>query len=123
MKNLHLVCNAHIDPVWLWDIEEGISAALSTFRMAADFCEKHGELVFNHNEVIGTRQIVPGAGHAGACGKAGLKCLEGLEPEGIYQVEGMEEKLHGSTLMKAGLETGLGGDFDSRMIRIKRMDG
>ena len=34
-KNLHLVCNAHIDPVWLWDLEEGISAALSTFRMAA----------------------------------------------------------------------------------------
>ena len=25
MKDLHLICNAHIDPVWLWDMEEGIS--------------------------------------------------------------------------------------------------
>lgn len=48
---------------------------------------------------------------------------EGLEPDGVYQVEGMEGSLHGSTLMKAGLETGFGGDFDSRMIRIRRMDG
>ena len=52
MKNLHLICNAHIDPVWLWDQEEGISAALSTFRMAADFCEEYQGLVFNHNEVL-----------------------------------------------------------------------
>lgn len=52
MKNLHLICNAHIDPVWLWDIEEGISAAISTFRMAAEFCEEYQGMVFNHNEVL-----------------------------------------------------------------------
>lgn len=46
---------------------------------------------------------------------------EGLEPDGVYQVEGMDGKLHGSTLMNAGLETGLGGDFDSRMFRIRRV--
>lgn len=47
--------------------------------------------------------------------------LQGLEPEGVYQVDGMEGRLHGSTLMNAGLETGLGGDFDSRMFRIRRV--
>lgn len=52
MKNLHLICNAHIDPVWLWDMEEGISAAISTFRMAAAFCEEYQGFVFNHNEVV-----------------------------------------------------------------------
>lgn len=52
IMNLHLVCNAHVDPVWLWDMEEGISAALSTFRMAAVFCEEYGGFVFNHNEVV-----------------------------------------------------------------------
>lgn len=52
MKNLHLICNAHIDPVWLWDMEEGISTALSTFRMAAAFCEEYEGLVFNHNEAL-----------------------------------------------------------------------
>lgn len=52
MRNLHLICNAHIDPVWLWDMEEGISAAISTFRMAARFCEEYDGMVFNHNEVV-----------------------------------------------------------------------
>lgn len=45
MKDLHLICNAHIDPVWLWDMEEGISAAISTFRMATVFCEEYDGLV------------------------------------------------------------------------------
>ena len=28
-KTLYLICNAHLDPVWLWNMEEGIPAALS----------------------------------------------------------------------------------------------
>jgi len=50
MKNLHLVCNAHLDPVWLWELEEGLAETLSTFRVAADFCEEYEGFVFNHNE-------------------------------------------------------------------------
>ena len=52
MKNLHLVCNAHLDPVWLWDWEEGIAASISTFRMAAKFCREYDGFVFNHNEAL-----------------------------------------------------------------------
>ncbi len=52
MKKLHLLCNAHIDPVWLWEWEEGVATAISTFRVAADFCEQFDGFVFNHNEVI-----------------------------------------------------------------------
>lgn len=52
MKNLHLLCNAHIDPVWLWQRNEGIAAALSTFRTAADLCEEYDGFVFNHNEAL-----------------------------------------------------------------------
>ena len=48
----HLICNAHIDPAWLWEWEEGTAAALSTFRAAADFCEEFDEFVFNHNESL-----------------------------------------------------------------------
>lgn len=51
-KRLHLICNAHLDPAWLWEIEEGAGEALSTFRIAADFCEKFDGFVFNHNEVV-----------------------------------------------------------------------
>lgn len=52
MKRLHLLCNAHLDPVWMWEWEEGAAEVLSTFRTAADLCEKFGAFVFNHNEVI-----------------------------------------------------------------------
>lgn len=52
MKKLYLICNAHIDPVWLWDWEEGVGAALSTFRMAAKFCKEYDGFIFNHNEAL-----------------------------------------------------------------------
>lgn len=51
-RKLHLICNAHLDPAWLWEIEEGAGEALSTFRIAAQFCEEFDGFVFNHNEVI-----------------------------------------------------------------------
>ncbi|HCR40996.1 MAG TPA: alpha-galactosidase [Lachnospiraceae bacterium] len=46
--------------------------------------------------------------------------LRGLDPDALYQCEGEDKLLHGSTLMKVGVETGLWGDFDSRFLRIKR---
>lgn len=49
---IHLVSNAHLDPVWLWDWEEGAGEALSTFRAAADLCEEFPGYVFNHNEAV-----------------------------------------------------------------------
>jgi len=52
MKKLHLLCNAHLDPVWQWRIPEGIGAALSTFRVAAEFCEEFDGFIFNHNEAV-----------------------------------------------------------------------
>ena len=51
-RTVHLLCNAHIDPVWLWEWEEGAATAISTFRTAADLCEAFPGFVFNHNEVI-----------------------------------------------------------------------
>lgn len=52
MKKIHLVCNAHIDPVWLWKWEEGLAETLSTFRIAARFCEEYDDFVFCHNESL-----------------------------------------------------------------------
>jgi alpha-mannosidase len=49
---VHLICNAHLDPVWLWEWEEGAAEAISTFRVAAEFCEEFDGFVFNHNEAI-----------------------------------------------------------------------
>ena len=47
-----MICNAHLDPVWLWQRPEGIAEAISTFRVAADFCEEFDGFVFNHNESV-----------------------------------------------------------------------
>lgn len=52
MKRLHLISNAHLDPVWQWQWNEGAAAAISTFRVAADFCEQFDGYVFNHNEAL-----------------------------------------------------------------------
>ena len=51
-KILYLICNAHLDPVWLWEWEEGAGETLSTFRTAAQFCEDTEEFIFNHNEAV-----------------------------------------------------------------------
>jgi len=50
-KIIHLLCNAHLDPVWLWEWQEGAAEAISTFRTAAELCEGDDAFVFNHNEV------------------------------------------------------------------------
>ena len=52
MRDIHLICNAHLDPVWQWEWQEGLAEALSTFRIAADFCEQQDGFVFNHNEAV-----------------------------------------------------------------------
>jgi len=51
-RNIHLICNAHLDPVWLWQWQEGAAEAISTFRTAAELCEANETFIFNHNEVI-----------------------------------------------------------------------
>lgn len=50
MKEVHLICNAHLDPIWQWEWEEGAAAALSTFRSAADLADEF-DYIFCHNEV------------------------------------------------------------------------
>ena len=48
--SVHLICNAHIDPIWQWDWQEGVSAVLSTFHSAANLADKYN-YIFCHNEV------------------------------------------------------------------------
>ena len=51
-RTIYLVCNAHLDPVWLWEWQEGAAAAISTFRTAAQLCEEFDGFIFNHNEAL-----------------------------------------------------------------------
>ncbi len=50
--SVFLLCNAHLDPVWLWPREEGVAEALATFETAARFCREYSGFVFNHNEAM-----------------------------------------------------------------------
>ena len=52
MKQIHLIANAHLDPVWLWRWEEGCTEALSTFRTAVEIIDTYPNFIFNHNESI-----------------------------------------------------------------------
>ncbi|MCX6150938.1 MAG: hypothetical protein NTX22_10465 [Ignavibacteriales bacterium] len=49
---VHLICNAHLDPVWQWRWEEGCAEALATFSNAVQILKEHNELIFNHNEAV-----------------------------------------------------------------------
>ena len=51
MKQLHLICNAHLDPVWQWDWNEGATAALATFYSAAELADEY-DYIFCHNEAL-----------------------------------------------------------------------
>lgn len=51
MKKIHLICNSHLDPVWMWDWEEGFGEAISTFHQAELFCQEF-DFIFNHNEAL-----------------------------------------------------------------------
>lgn len=50
-KKVYLLCNAHIDPIWQWEWEEGASCALSTFQSAANLLDEF-DYKFNHNEAL-----------------------------------------------------------------------
>ncbi|MBQ8310693.1 MAG: alpha-mannosidase [Clostridia bacterium] len=56
-KRMHLIGNAHLDPIWQWEWEEGAGAALSTFRAAASFCREYDGFIFCHNEALLYRWI------------------------------------------------------------------
>jgi len=47
-----MFCNAHLDPVWLWQWESGMSEAISTFRSASALIDEYPDFIFNHNESL-----------------------------------------------------------------------
>ncbi|MBQ4268088.1 MAG: hypothetical protein IJB97_00390 [Clostridia bacterium] len=51
MKRLHLICNAHLDPIWQWTWDEGLSAVIATFKSAVDLAEEF-DYIFCHGESL-----------------------------------------------------------------------
>jgi alpha-mannosidase len=51
-KTLHLIANAHLDPVWLWDWREGLVEGVSTSRAILDIMDRDPQLTFIRGEAL-----------------------------------------------------------------------
>ncbi len=51
MKKLHMICNAHLDPIWQWNWDEGACTVLSTAQSAVRIAHEYPEAIFCHNEM------------------------------------------------------------------------
>lgn len=47
---VHLIANAHLDPVWLWNWPAGVDETIATFRSAADRCDEYPQLIYTRGE-------------------------------------------------------------------------
>ena len=54
---VHMIGNAHLDPVWLWRWQAGSDEAIATFRAAADICDDYPEFVFTRGEAWVYQQV------------------------------------------------------------------
>ncbi len=46
----HLIPNAHLDPVWLWDWREGLNEGITTCRTVLDLMDQFPQLTFSRGE-------------------------------------------------------------------------
>jgi alpha-mannosidase len=55
--HLHLIPNAHLDPVWLWDWREGNTEMINTTRTVLDLMDEFPDLTFSRGEAFLYRQV------------------------------------------------------------------
>ncbi len=54
---LHLICQAHLDPVWVWPRRDGYSEALTTMGSAVRFLEEEPDLKFTRSSAAVYRWV------------------------------------------------------------------
>ena len=57
MTVVHMIGNAHIDPVWLWGWQAGVDEVLATVSAAIDRCDEYPEFVFTRGEAWVYQQV------------------------------------------------------------------
>ena len=57
MKTFHVIPNAHIDPVWLWDGREGLNQSIRTARAVLDLMDEFPFLTFMRGETVLYRHL------------------------------------------------------------------
>lgn len=51
-KKLHMIGNAHLDPVWLWQWQEGFQEVKATFRSALDRMKEYDDFIFTCSSAV-----------------------------------------------------------------------
>lgn len=51
-RTLHMIGNAHLDPVWLWPWQEGYQEARATFSSALDRMEEYPDFIFTCDQIV-----------------------------------------------------------------------
>ncbi|HEV7741845.1 MAG TPA: glycoside hydrolase family 38 C-terminal domain-containing protein [Pseudolysinimonas sp.] len=51
-RTLHMIGNAHLDPVWLWPWQEGYQEARATFRSALDRMDEYPDFIFTCDQIV-----------------------------------------------------------------------
>jgi len=51
-RTLHMIGNAHLDPVWLWPWQEGYQEARATFWSAIHRMDEYPDFVFTCNQIV-----------------------------------------------------------------------
>jgi alpha-mannosidase len=54
---VHMIGQAHIDPVWLWPWQAGLDEALATCRTACDLLDEHPDFTYTHSAAWTYRQV------------------------------------------------------------------
>ncbi len=57
MITVHLILNAHIDPVWLWPWAAGVDETIATCRSACDRLDANPDAIFTRGEAWGYRMV------------------------------------------------------------------
>jgi len=61
MITVHLILNAHIDPIWLWPWQAGVDEVLATCRSACDRLDRHPDIIFTRGEARAYHMVlIPG---------------------------------------------------------------
>ncbi|MDP3949975.1 alpha-mannosidase [Microbacterium sp.] len=51
-RALHMIGNAHLDPVWLWPWQEGYQEARATFASALDRMDEYPDFIFTCDQIV-----------------------------------------------------------------------
>ncbi|MFI5356709.1 MAG: glycoside hydrolase family 38 C-terminal domain-containing protein [Opitutales bacterium] len=57
MRTVHIVFNAHIDPVWLWPWTAGVDEALNTCYTMCNTLDRHPDIIFTRGEAWVYEQV------------------------------------------------------------------